>query len=101
MLGVLVPKDLAKLMLNNNNKKIEKDARKIFFPSKSRVMGSEAEQKRLRSSLSTLLWQEFNRITSSGSNSKLPGEGRAGGLARSIAFLKINHSGSRQQSLFK
>ena len=55
-------------------------------------MGPEAEYKRSRSSLLNLLWQKFNRITSSGSNSKLPGGGPAGGLAQSIAFLKINHS---------
>lgn len=43
-------------------------------------MGSETEQKRSSSSLLNLLWQMFNRITSSRSNSKLPGAGPAGAL---------------------
>lgn len=86
MLGFLVPKDLAKLMLKKKKKMPER-----YFSPKRRVMGSETEHKRSRSSLLNLLWQKFNRITSSGSNSKLPGGGTAGGPAQSIAFLKINH----------
>lgn len=62
-----------------------------FFPSRRRVMGSETKYKRSGSSLWNFLWQTFNRIISAGSNSKLPGGGTAGGLAQSIAFLKINH----------
>lgn len=64
-------------------------------------MASEAEYRRSRSSLLNLLWQKFNRITSSGSNSKLPGGGAAGGAVNPIAFLKINHSGSGQRELSK
>lgn len=55
-------------------------------------MGSETTHKRSRLSLLNLLWHRFSRIAASGSNSKLPGGGPAGGLAQSTAFPKINHS---------
>lgn len=54
-------------------------------------MGSETKYKRSRSILLNFLWQRFNGIITTGSNSKLPGRGTAGGFAQSIAFLKINH----------
>jgi hypothetical protein len=75
MLGFLVPKDLAKLLLKKNGKRCQKD----FFPSKRRVMGSETKYMRSSSPLLNLLWQKFNRIISSGSNSKLPGGGQQEG----------------------
>lgn len=62
MLGFLVPKDLTKLLLKKKIGRYQKD---FFFLSQWRVMGSGSKCKMSRSSLLNLLWQKFNRITSS------------------------------------